>query len=345
MNGQMRENLAWEGVRVVSINDVAGRAGVSRQTVSNVLNAPERVAPGTRTRVEDAIDALGYRPNQTARSLRAQRTRLIGLALTGGDPDWTSTVINRFLHAFTEAAAAERFNVLLFPRGSDPVRSHLALYETSTVDGFVLMDNEPDDPRVQALAERGVPFVAFGRTHVDAPHDVIDVDGASGTRAAVEHLVAKGRRNLGFVGWPSDSIVGEERLRGAREGCAAADLDPDDLAVVRRVNTIAAGTDAASVLLDQPRPPDGIVAASDTLAIGVFRALRARGLTPGRDVGVVGFDDAPTAAQLDPPLTSVRQPLQEVAERIVQRIEVRFTALDEPHVQELIAPRLIVRET
>jgi len=330
---------------VVSINDVAARAGVSRQTVSNVLNAPERVADTTRSRVEDAITALGYRPNTTARNLRRQRTRLLGLGLLGGDPDWTSTVINRFIHALTAAAAEQQFHVLLVPRGDDPVRTHLELHESGTVDGFALIDNEPDDARVQALADRRVPFVAFGRTHIRTPHDVVDVDGAAGTRDGVAHLAAQGRRRLAFVGWPEDSLVGEERLRGVREGCVAAGLDPAELEVVRRPNTIAAGAEAAGVLLAGRRPPDGIVAVSDTLAIGVFRALRGRGLMPGQDVGVVGFDDAATAAQLDPPLTTVRQPLVAVARRIVERIEVRCTTPDADHVRELIAPELVVRET
>ncbi|MFP4148031.1 MAG: LacI family DNA-binding transcriptional regulator [Nitriliruptoraceae bacterium] len=331
---------------MASIVEVAARAGVSRQTVSNVLNAPERVRPETRSRVEEAIEALGYHPNRTARNLRSQRAHLLALDLAPTGPHEVSPVLDRFVHALSEVAAEHGFHLLIFPRTDDPVTSHLPLADTRTVDGFVLVDTERDDRRVRVLADRQVPFVTFGRTGGSPAHDAVDVDGVRGGQLVAEHLVADGCRRVGFVGWPEGSLAGDDRYAGLTAGWLDGGRALSDVALVRCLNVVEDGVRAVDELAVRPGGlPDAIVTVSDLLAVGVMRGLRARGLREGRDVRVVGYDDAPISAHLEFPLTTVRQPLDEVARRVLARLLARLDDPDVPAVTELLEPHLVVRST
>jgi DNA-binding LacI/PurR family transcriptional regulator len=331
---------------MASIVEVAARAGVSRQTVSNVLNAPERVRPETRARVEAAIEALGYHPNRSAQNLRSQRAHLLALDLAPTGPHEVSPVLERFVHALSETAAEHGYHLLIFPRTGDPTASHLPLVDTRTVDGFVLVDTERDDHRVKVLADRQIPFVTFGRTDGGVDHDAIDVDGVYGGRLVGEHLAAAGCRRVGFVGWPEGSLAGDARYAGLTQGWCDAGRSPTDLDLVRCLNSVEDGVEAVRELAARPSGlPDAIAAVSDLLAVGVIRGLRAHGLVAGRDVRVVGYDDAPIAAHLDPPLTTVRQPLEEVAQRVLARFLARLDDPDAPTVTELLEPQLVVRST
>ncbi|NUT38452.1 MAG: LacI family DNA-binding transcriptional regulator, partial [Thermoactinospora sp.] len=223
--------MAVLGRESVTISDVARQAGVSRQTVSNVLNTPERVAPGTAARVRRAIDELGYRPNRVARNLRGRRSHLIGIMI--GRTSGLTGLLDRFLHALTEAAGAAGYHVLLFPRTS--VAAELATYEdllrTGTVDGFVLVDVRVRDERPPWFKERDIPFVCFGRPwgHDHAAFPWVDVDGRHGTAAAVDHLVALGHRRVAYLGWPEETGFGDERRAGWREAVRRHGLDERDL--------------------------------------------------------------------------------------------------------------------
>jgi DNA-binding LacI/PurR family transcriptional regulator len=330
---------------VASIVDVAARAGVSRQTVSNVLNAPDRVSPDTRLRVEEAIAALHYRPNRSAQNLRSQRSRLLGVDLTPMGAHEVAPVVDRFVHALSEEADRHGYHVLLFPRSGVGAASHLSLYETRTVDGFVLLDTERDDARAAGLAAEQVPFVAFGGTGTAIAHDVVDVDGFAGGRAVAAELAASGRSQPAYVAWPEGSLVGDQRLAGFLAGCSDAGIDPAQVRVLRRLNRVEDGVDAALSLVEGPDRPDAIATVSDLLAVGVLRGMRSFGLRAGEDIRVVGFDDTPLSAHLDPPLSTVRQPLGDVARRIVARFLVRLDDPDAPFVTELLEPYLVVRRT
>jgi DNA-binding LacI/PurR family transcriptional regulator len=333
------------GGEVASIVDVAARAGVSRQTVSNVLNAPDRVSPQTRRRVEEAISQLHYRPNRSAQNLRSQRSRLLGVDLAPMGPHEVAPVLDRFVHALSEEAARHGYHVLLFPRAGDGGATHLGLYETRTVDGFVLVDTERDDPRAAALVGEDVPFVTFGRTGATSAHDVVDVDGFAGGRAVASQLVASGCRRPAYVAWPEGSLAGDDRLAGFLAGCEDAGIDPGSVPVLRRLNRVEDGVDAALSLVEAAERPDAIATVSDLIAVGVIRGLRSLGLRAGDEIRVVGFDDAPLSAHLDPPLTTVRQPLGEVARRVVERFLARLSDPDSPVVTQLLEPYLVVRRT
>lgn len=302
-----------------TIQMVADHAGVSRQTVSNALNAPERLSPDTLERVLASIDELGYLPNRSAQSLRTDHSRLYGMRIEPAPDGTVGPLLDRFLRALVSEAGAQNQHVLLFgPTDLDDDRSgYDELLRSRAVDAFVLANTHREDARLAFLQERKVPFVAFGRPWDDgASHGWVDVDGAAGTRLATHHLVEQGYERIGFLGWPADSETGNDRLAGWRDALSEHGREAGDGALARSRDNTESASRAVGPLLDAGH--DAIVCASDSLATGVYRAVAERGLQVGRDVGVVGFDDSPTAALLQPSLTSVSQPVEQVAHHIVR---------------------------
>jgi DNA-binding LacI/PurR family transcriptional regulator len=328
-----------------TLESVAAAAGVSRQTVSNVLNAPERVAPATRERVEAAIRALNYRPNRLARSLRTRASRLLGYCYQPVIDGALNPVLDRFLHAVTDAAAAHGFHILLFtaPPGAAGLDRYAELLGQQAVDGFILSDTEVGDPRHAWLSERNVPFVSFGRTWTGEERGPwVDVDGAAGTAQAVRHLYDLGHRRIAFLGWPEGSGAGDDRLAGYRSACESLGVPP---LVVRAEQGTEPGRAGADRLLGSPDPPTAVVCVSDLCAYGVLRALAERGLRPGHDVAVVGFDDTPAAALPGIELTSVAQPVEQVGHAVVRLLLAQLGVLDPPDLTDhlLLRPTLTVR--
>lgn len=327
----------------VTISEVATAAGVSRQTVSNVLNSPGRVAPATAARVRQAIDELGYRPNRAARNLRGRTSRCIGFMIhsqTG-----VSNLLDRFLHALAEAAETVGFHVLLFAPA--PVDEQLAAYEdlirTGTVDGFVLADIAHEDRRLPWFAERGIPFVCFGRPwgHDHGSFAWADVDGADGIAQAVDHLIAGGHRRIAYLGWPAGTGFGDERRAGWRETMRrhGAPTDGLDGACQEDIETAAK---VAAELLAQPAPPTAFACGSDTFAVA---ARLAGGVDQARrpNVEVVGFDDSPAAMLMSPPMSSVRQPVTEVARHLVGLLMDQLRGAGVPPEGVMFRPELVPR--
>jgi DNA-binding LacI/PurR family transcriptional regulator len=331
------------GPRNATIDSVATRAGVSRQTVSNVINAPHRVSAPTRERVRRAIAELGYRPNWVARRLRTKASRVLGFHITAG----AGTLIDRFLHSVTSHAEAAGYRLLLFTQtaepGGDQLGGYAELVETGVVDGFLLCDVRADDERLPWLVERGVPFACFGRPWGQELRCAwVDVDGALGTAQAVDHLAGRGHRRIGFLGWPPGTGYGDDRAHGwlramRRHGLDSADLQADLLG--QTTDDVDAAAEAARRMLAIDDPPTAFVCASDTLAVGVRLATRC-----GPAIDVVGFDDSPVASLLLPPLTSVRQPLEDVARAIVRLLVEQLDRKAQSAEGVLLPPQLVVRD-
>jgi len=312
-----------------TLDDVARSAAVSRQTVSNVLNAPDRVRPGTRERVRSAIDELGYRPNRAARSLRISASYMIGYRIGPVRADALSPVNDRFLHAVADAARGYGYHLVLFTPedDADELSAYAAMHHTGTVDGFVLNETDHGDQRPAWLGRRGIPFAMFGRTDADDDgHPWVDVDNEAGTAGAVAHLVARGHRRIAFVGWPVGSATGDYRAAGWARGLQEAGLAADPTLDVRCLDGVEPAARAFAPLLDLADPPTAVVAASDALALGCLQGARDRGREVGAPadgaadrsrLGVVGFDDTPAARHVTPPLSSVRQPLEQAGREVV----------------------------
>jgi DNA-binding LacI/PurR family transcriptional regulator len=331
----------------VTLATVAARAGVSPQTVSNALNSPDMLRPETLERVLRAIDETGYRPSRAAQTLRTRSSKLIGYGVRPSPPGTTAPILDRFLHALSEAADEAGYRILLFaaPAGGASVQGHEELLGQYDVDGFVLTDtDERGDPRQAWLAERGVPFVAFGRMWSKRQiGDWVDVDGALGTDAAVEHLIALGHRKIAFLGWQRGSGVGDDRAEGWRRAMRRHGLPTRG----RRAQSIADDVDAARTAVEPllDAGATAVVAASDTLALGCYHAVRERGAAPGRDVAVTGFDDSSMAAVLSPGLTTLAQPLEAIGRECVRLLLARISHPDAPPERILLEPSLIVRDS
>ncbi|RRO18671.1 LacI family transcriptional regulator [Saccharopolyspora rhizosphaerae] len=328
--------------RATTLEQVAERAGVSRQTVSNALNAPEKLRPETLERVRQVIDELGYRPDTRARGLRTRSSGLLGYCVAQRQDGSVNVFMDRFLRALTTEVERTGRHLLLFtaPEGEAGLSVYDDLLARSAVDGFVLSDTRPGDPRHAWLRDKGVPFASFGRVWSDEPQPGpwVDVDGASGTAQAVEHLVAQGHTSIGFLGLPEGNPVGDDRAAGWRRACAEHGIEAGERMLARSADEHRDRGEAAGRLLDSEPRPTALVAANDAIALGAYEALEARGVRPGLDVALTGFDDSPTAAVVRPGLTSLHQPIDRIAERVVR-------LLDRPEGEpgELLRPELIVR--
>ncbi|MFC9065302.1 MULTISPECIES: LacI family DNA-binding transcriptional regulator [Streptomyces] len=329
----------------VTLAMVARRAGVSPQTVSNAINAPELLRPETLERVRAAIDAMGYRPHRAAQTLRTRSSRLIGYGVQSVDVDRTTPVMDRFLHALTHTAEEAGHRILLFavPAGSRLLAPYQELVDDYSVDGFVLSDTDRGDRRQAWLAKHHIPFTAFGRMWSDKQiGDWVDVDGAAGIGRAVDHLAERGHRKVAFLGWPRGSGAGDDRAEGWKAALRRHGLPVRGLRA-ESVDDVDAARTVALRLLDTGA--DAIVCASDTLAMGAYRALRERGLTPGDDVAVTGFDDSPAAALVSPGLTTLAQPMDVIGAECVRLLLARIAEPDREPEHILLEPRLAVRES
>ncbi len=325
---------------------VADEAGVSRQTVSNALNNPDLLRPETLERVQEVIDRLGYSPNRAARQLRTRSSHLIGLRFESAQEGTTNALMDRFLHSLVEAASRTGHHVLLFSGdATDPLDGYDDLLRSTAVDAFVVTDTYAGTPQAGFLQERGAPFVAFGRPwdEPDADHAWLDVDGGHGARLATEHLLEQGHRRVAWLGWEKSSRIGQDRRSGWEAAMGAAGLGTTGLGV-RIADNVDAARMAAHQLFEDPSVT-GVVCASDTLGVGALHACAERGLRPGADVGVVGFDDSLAAQVSWPGLSSVRQPLEEVAVELVRILHLVLAHKPISTGGRMLQPSLVVRRS
>lgn len=328
-----------------TIKDVSRRAGVSVGTVSNVLNAPELVSDDTRSRVEEAIEALGYRPSRVARSLQARRSHLIGFSLPDLPPGTHKQWLDTFLHAVADTGAASGLDIVLLHSrpGSGPVDRYREAIRRGDVDGFIVTGVDYRDPVVRFLVQTGFPFVAFGRTEAGRPFPWVDVDGAAGVAAAVRHMWELGHRRIALVAWPEGSRVADDRAEGYRRGMAELGLPLSGELVVRAENSVDEGRRAFRQLMSVSPAPTAVVAVHDLLALGLCQAAREAGLAVGEEFLVTGFDDTTMAQFAEPPLTSLRQPLDEVGRTAVELLVGWIEGSDTRDRGVLLAPELMVR--
>lgn len=329
-----------------TLADVAERAGVSRQTVSNAVNNPALLRPDTLSRVQEAIAALGYSPNRAARNLRTRTSHLIGMRIGPAQEGTANATMDRFVHSLVDTSRAAGYHVLLFAGdGDDPVAGYDDLLRSTAVDAFVVTDTYLGNPQAAWLDARRAPFVAFGRPwdQPQARHPWVDVDGAAGTDLATSHLLDRGHRRVAWIGWRKDSWIGEDRRSGWSRAMHARGLSTTGLAS-RVEDTVASGREASAHLLDCAEPT-AFVCASDTLAMGVLHTLRDRDLRPGEDVAVIGFDDSQVAQVVPPGLSSVRQPLEDVAVAVVAALSGLLAHPPVVGPGVMLVPTLSVRGT
>lgn len=333
----------------VTLKDVAQRAGVSYQTVSKLINRQIRLAEETEQRIWQAIQDLGYTPHYNARSLRAQRSFTIGYSWPPSPPDETNPILDQFLQSMFVAAEARGYYLLMFPYHYEvekQIAAYADLIDAGRVDGFILSSVEYDDPRIRYLQERNFPFVAFGRSNPEWVFPCIDVDGGQGLYEVTQHLIALGHRRIAVLAWPRESRVGNNRLEGYFKAMAEAAIPIDENLILRGEGKLDFGYRATQQLLSLSltQRPTAIVALNDYMAIGAMQAAQEQGMRIGEDLAISGFDDIPLARYLTPPLTSIRQPIWEIGQHVIQRLIdiIENGQIPEPQCL-LVPPTLIVR--
>jgi DNA-binding LacI/PurR family transcriptional regulator len=312
----------------VTSHDVARRAGVSRTTVSMVLNRSNAVtlSAETRARVLEAAAALGYRPNSAARMLVRGNTETIGLVMSDPSILPVDGFVPQLLHGVRHVNARHGFHVLL--EGLDPESGHAtyeSLVEARRIDGLIVLNPRATDTDLQALVDRDFPVVLVGT--IRHPNECsVSFSTRAGHEAAVDHLVAMGHRRVGAVPFsPSGYIAAQVRLSSLGKALASRGIRLDDDAVVHAGFSPESGHRAARVLLERRPDLTAIFAGNDTIAIGVISAAEALGRSVPGDLSVVGFDDLPFAAWLAPSLTTVRVDAvrqgAEAAELLIKRLK------------------------
>jgi LacI family transcriptional regulator len=329
-----------------SIKEVARHAGVSIGTVSNVLNRPDQVSPTTRQRVLDAITALGYVRNDSARQLRAGRSRSIALVVL----DLANPFFTDVMRGVEDVADANNVMVTVCNSAESAARErrHLTLLEEQRVQGVLITPvDDGRNSRVEQLIDRGTPVVLVDRGSGRRNRCSVAVDDVLGGRLAGAHLAERRHRRLAFVGGPFAIQQVADRHKGFAAAIAEAGR-PEPRVVSTPSLTVAAGRQAAAELADLPARsrPTAVFCANDLLALGVLQELTRRGQRVPDDVAIVGYDDIEFAAAAAVPLSSVRQPREQLGRTAAQLLleEVAETN-DHRHRHVVFEPELVVRRS
>lgn len=331
-----------------TLKDVAAKAGVSYQTVSKVLNRRAQVSTETEQRIWHAVSELNYRPNAVAQNLRQQSSHLIGYAWgAGGSKTWRP-VNNRFLHSVVHACEAQGYFITFFTTKDESftdTKAYEDLYGRRQVDGFILENTVEDDARIRYLLAAEIPFVAFGRVQADMDFCWVDIDGRYGISIVVDYLLQREHRRIGLISWQRGATTGSDRERGYFCRLHEANIVPDPAWLYRGVNEFETGAQGIAHFMRLPveRRPTAVVCLSDQIAVGAMNAAIAEGLEVGKDIAVTGYDDVNMAQFLHPPLTTVRQPIDEAGELVARMLlgQIDGTIVGPRHV--LLKPELIIR--
>ncbi|ROS31809.1 LacI family DNA-binding transcriptional regulator [Cellulomonas sp. PhB150] len=336
-----------------TLEDVARVAGVSRATVSRVVNGKRRVAPHIQDVVREAIATVGYVPNLAARSLVTRRTGAVVVVVSGAEEaaadgrvsvDFADPFFGRVVGGMLRALRPRDVDPILMLAETDVDRARvISALSNGNADGALLVSTHGDDPLPGLLVEAGMPAVRFARPARPLPMSYVDVANRDGARLAAAHLVERGRRRVAVISGPLDVPSAQDRLSGfqdemARHGHAWIPVATGNF-------TYGSGITAMAELLDQDAEIDAVFASNDLMALGAIETLTTRGRRVPEDVAVVGFDDSSLGAHSRPGLTSVRQPIEEMAAEMA-RILLDVLADPERRVTSVIfEPTLVVRGT
>lgn len=329
---------------MVTINDVAIRAGVSITTVSYVITEKRFVSEDLKVRVRQAMMETGYRPNNLARSLRLGKTDTIGLVI----PDSSNLFFAEISRNIEDEGFKNGYTVFLCNSDDQLVKQteYLDVLISKQVDGIVFISVSNNRRNLDKLVDANIPFVIVDREESDALADVVLVDNLSGGLSAVQHLIDLGHRKIGCITGPSDANPSAERHRGYLRG-----LVENGIPVREEFSQLGdfrykSGEIAMDRLLALDDPPTAVFVCNDMMAIGAIRAIQNRGLSIPEDVSIVGFDNIPIAEAITPALTTVAQPMKEIAERAMSILYRRMQGDTKGSFERVVlVPELIIRDS
>ncbi|WP_327371322.1 LacI family DNA-binding transcriptional regulator [Streptomyces sp. NBC_01217] len=323
---------------MASIKDVAAEAGVSVATVSRVLNSHPSVSPDARRRVLTAVDALGYRPNAVARSLRTDQTRTLGLVIS----DVLNPYFTELARFVEEEARSLGYSVIIGNADERPdlQEHHVRTLVDRRIDGLLV---SPADGSSPLAPGSGTPMVFVDRwiQSVDVP--VVRADGCEAIRDLVAHLYRLGHRRLAIIAGPAATTTGNERVEAFREALREHGLALPDTYIGQGDFRADSGRRVTESFLALPEPPEVVFAADNLMALGALDAIRARGLRVPQDIGLAAFDDIPWFLHTDPPITAIAQPTGELARAAVRAL---VDLIEGRSPQSVTLPaRLVVRSS
>lgn len=329
----------------LTLEEIGRLAGVSRSTVSRVINGHEDVSEDVKTRVLEVVRDTGYRPNRAARSLVSSRTGLLGLVIPSGIHNlFQDPYFGRLIQGVTRAAnaAEQTLSLFLFEDRNEELELYERVIANGMVDGVIVTATTMQDPVVRRMQEDGTPFVMVGRPDEDNV-PFVDVENREGARTATEHLIGHGATRLATIAGPSNTTTAVDRRNGFLDAAAAAGLDINTGLVAEADFTSRGAYDAMRSLLEHE--PEAVFCASDTMAIGALAAIEAAGLSCPDDVAVVSFDDLVEPHQTSPSLTTVAQPVQRTGQEAVGLLldVLDREAEDPPRI--LLPTELVVRSS
>jgi LacI family transcriptional regulator len=302
----------------VTIVDVAHEAGVSYATVSRVLNNGSHVKPDKRERVLRTMARLGYTPNQQARSLAGGRSQIIGLVVR----DLGTGYIGEIVRGIDDELAAAQYDMMLYTTHRRKTKESVYVNSLArgTTDGLLLVLPQNIETYLQTLRQRRFPFVLIDHQGTGESESAVGATNRQGGYDATRYLIGLGHRRIGFITGAMDLGCSRDRLAGYKAALAECGLPIDPALIQEGDFQQPAGFACAQTLLAVPDRPTAIFASNDVMAFGVMEAVRDRGLRIPDDVSIIGFDDIPQAATVNPPLTTVRQPLAEMGARATQML-------------------------
>ncbi len=328
----------------ITIRDVAQQAGVSRQTVSRAINNNPGIDPETRRRVLAVARELGYRPSAVARGLKTNRTATIGLVV----PDIANPFFAEVARGASEVAWARDYSVLLSNTDERPDREWdtLHMLEAHRVDGLLLVSSRLSDEQLGEVTDAYAPLVAVNRRLAPRPGlGCVLVNETRAAQDAVEHLLARGCRRVGFLGGSADTHSGRERRLGYRLALEAAGLERRPAWDVPCPPTVDGGRAAALELLARHPELDALLAYNDLVSVGAVQACETLGREVPASLAIVGWDDIVFSAHMSPPLTTVRMPKATLGEEAMRLLFALMASPDQAPEPIVLDAELVIRGT
>jgi DNA-binding LacI/PurR family transcriptional regulator len=325
-----------------TIDELAELSGVSRATVSRVLNGGS-VSEKTRRRVQAVLGETNYRPNLAARSLASGRSNVVGVVMHI-DPHvlFEDPYFSRLMQGMSSTLADRSAGMMLWLGNRSKEETLGTILSMGLLDGVVVTANSLDDPLVDGLLASSLPTVLVGHRKADRTASYVDVDNVHAADAMTAHLISIGRCRIGYITGTPRNVAAVDRLAGYRRAMERAGLGDDELIVEGDFNA-ASGVAGAMTLLD--RGADAIFCANDATALGALEAIRGRGLRVPQDVALAGFDDLEFSARMDPPLTTVRQGVREQGAEAVNCLFQLIGDRDGTPRRVLLPTELVIRQS
>jgi LacI family transcriptional regulator len=333
---------------MTKLKDIAQETGFSITTVSRALAGYDDVNAETRQQIMQTATQMGYQPNGVARQLRNQKTDTIGIIIPSDETRFSDDFFSELVMGVGYAAAHLGYDLLLSAQTSaDEMGAYQRIVGGNRVDGVIIARTRRHDPRIAYLKKANLPYVVAGRSAPDEITDYpyIDVDSQRGIALATEYLIGLGHTHIGFIAPPQELAYTAYRLAGYIDGLHHANLPYRPDYVVYGDLRREGGAQMTRMLLREYPHITAIVAGNDAMALGAMTTITDMGLRVGVDVSVTGFDNIPSGEHAHPPLTTVRQPIQEIGQHLVERLISLIHREQLGETQTLLSPMLIVRES